>query len=353
MAPIRVGIAGCGAIARTVHLPLLRKRRDVRIQSFAEPDAAARNRASGLLPEARAFETLDAMLSEARPDAVIVALPTGLHGAATVAALESGCDVYVEKPLAASLAEADSVMQAWRASDRIGMVGFNARFNPLVRRLRERVREGRAGTPVYVRTVFSIAPREMPAWKRRRETGGGALLDLGVHHVDLVRFLFDRDPVAVKAAIESRRTEDDTVLLQIDLEGGPRIHAFHSSCAAEGELVEVFGDRARLSVSRFTSLDVSVLDNPGDGGLARRFLRGVASLRHLGGALEARRSPLREPGYALALDSFFSAVRTRQLAPDAPTLADGWMAAATVDAAERSSRSGRVETVATVREAAR
>jgi predicted dehydrogenase len=287
------------------------------------------------------------MLATHRPDAVVVALPTAAHAAATALALENGCDVYVEKPLATSLGDADAVVRLWRAGNRIGMMGFNARFNPLVRRLRELVLEGRAGTPVYVRTVFSLAPREMPDWKRRRETGGGALLDLGSHHVDLARFIFDREPVSARATIESRQTEDDTVLLEMELRAGPRVHSFHSLCAAELDQIDVHGDRARLFVSRFTSLDVIVRDNPGRGGAAGRWLRSAAALRQLGRALRARQSPLREPGYALALDRFLEGVRTRRLPPDAPDLAAGLTCAAVVDAAERSARSGRPETVRT------
>ncbi|MGH6693638.1 MAG: Gfo/Idh/MocA family protein, partial [Gammaproteobacteria bacterium] len=189
--------------------------------------------------------------------------------------------------------------------------------------------------------VFATALRDMPDWKRRRATGGGALLDLGSHHIDLMRFLFEREPRSVQASLESRHTEDDTALLELEFDNGPRVHGFYALAAAERDHVEVFGDRARLSVSRFNSLDVDVMDNPGRGGALGRLARRAGSLRHVPGALRARRAPLREPGYGVALDRFIEGVRTRRLPADAPDLADGFACLAVIDAAERSARDGR------------
>jgi predicted dehydrogenase len=344
---IRIGVAGCGSIARHVHLPLLQRRADVEIAAIADADSAARGAAAATLRSVRVFATLDEMLGEAGLDAVLIALPSALHGPAACAVLESGCDLYLEKPLAVDAAEGAAVVSAWRRSGRVGMMGFTARFNPLHRRLRDLIQAGRAGHPVYARSVFSTALRPMPAWRHRRATGGGALLDLGCHHVDLLRFLFDRDVVAVRATLASRCTEDDTALVELELERGPLVHSFFSLAAAEQDTVEVHGDRARLSVSRFTSLDVTVVDNPGPGNNPlRRLARRASGIRRLPEVLRARRAPLREPGFAAALDRFLDAVRTRRLSGDAPDLADGYACLAITEAAERSARVGRVEPVA-------
>ncbi|HSA57852.1 MAG TPA: Gfo/Idh/MocA family oxidoreductase [Gemmatimonadaceae bacterium] len=336
---LKIGVTGCGAMARAVHLPLLARRADVEISAIAEPDPGATAMALEQVPGARAFTTLDAMLAGTPLDAVIVAAPTGEHASAARAVFAAGCHLYLEKPLAHCGAEGARVLDAWRASGRVGMMGFNMRFNPLYRRLRELIRSGRAGRPVYTRSVFATAPRAAAAWKRSRATGGGALLDLGAHHIDLMRFLFSREPVAVCATLESRHAEDDTALLELELAGGPRVHGFYSLAAAEQDQVEVHGDCARLSVSRFTSLDVAVIDNPGmRGGPLRRLVLTMSALAQLPEALRARRSPLREPGYALALDCFLQAVRTGRLAADAADLDDGYKCLAIIEAAERCAR---------------
>jgi predicted dehydrogenase len=341
---LKIGIAGCGAIARDVHIPLLMRRADVSVSGIAEPDAELLAAAKARLPAALPFATLDEMLGNTELDAVVVALPTDAHAAAACAVLEAGCDLYLDKPMAANLADGARVVDTWRASGRIAMMGFNARFNPLHLRLRQLVQSGRAGKLVYVRTVFTTAPRPMPEWKRRRATGGGALLDLGAHHIDLIRFLFSREPVSVRATIESKDTEEDTSLLELELEDGLHVHGFFSLAAAEQDQIEVYGDRARLSVSRFTSMDVSVMDNPGRGGGALgRIVRRAGAIRHVGAAIHARRSPLREPGYAVALDRFIEAVRTRRLSDDAANVEDGYACVSVIDAAERSARSGQTE----------
>jgi predicted dehydrogenase len=295
----------------------------------------------------QAFASLDDMLAGSALDAVVVALPTALHGAAARAVFQAGCDLYLEKPLAADATDGAAVLELWRRSGRIGMMGFNARFNPLQRRLRDLIRAGRAGTPVYVHSAFATAQRPMPEWKQSRATGGGVLLDLGCHHIDLMRFLFGREPIAVRATLSSRSTEDDTAFVELELRGGPQVHSFFSLAAAEQDHVEVHGDRGRLSVSRFTSLDVAVSDNPGPGNTPlRRLARRAGEIRQIPAALRARRAPLREPGYATALDRFLEAVTTRRLAPDAPDLDDGYACLTIIEAAERSAKSGRVETLA-------
>ena len=338
---IRIGVAGCGAIARQVHLPLLQHRRDARVTAVADADPARLDTACRVAPRARPHPDLASLLED-EVDAVVVCLPTGLHAPAAEAVLGAGKHLYLEKPLAPTLAEGSRVLDAWSASDGVAMMGFNCRFNPLYGRLRSLLAAGRAGTPVYVRTVFATAPGKIADWRRSPATGGGALLDLASHHVDLLRFLFAREVARVTATILSRHTEDDTALLELELAQGPRAHLFVSLAASELEQVEVHGDRARLSVSRFTSLDVAVTDNPSNFvGTLKQVARSAGALRNLGSAVRARRAPLREPGYALALDQFLGAVHRggRKATPE-PDLADGYACLAVLDAAERSSRTG-------------
>jgi predicted dehydrogenase len=344
---LRVGLAGCGAIAQQVHLPLLRARQDVQLVAVADHDSTAVRDVTSRFPDVRPYTSLTDMLTAVDLDAVIVALPTAEHAAAACEVFTAGIHAYIEKPLATSLAEAEAVQQTWRRSSSVGMVGFNCRANPLMVRLRDLMRSGRAGAPAYIRTVFATAARELPRWKRHRVSGGGALLDLGAHHIDLVRFLTGAEVAAVRATISSRKSEHDTTMLELQLNNGVGVHAFFSLAGAETDHIEVHGDAARLSVSRFTSLDVQIVDNPGSGqGAAGRVLRNVSALRQLPRAIAARRAPLREPGYAILLDQFVRAARADVAPVNAPCVADGFACAAIVAAAERSMTTGRFETPA-------
>jgi predicted dehydrogenase len=341
---LRVGIAGCGAIVQQVHLPLLQRREDVELVAIAENQGAVADAVMRRRPGVRPFASLSDMLAAIELDAVVIALPPALHAAAACEVFRAGLHAYIEKPLATTVEEADAVVQAWRRSGRVGVVGFNCRANPLLVRLRGLLRGGRAGALVYLRTVFATAPRERLHWRSDRALGGGALLDLGVHHIDLVRFLTGSEIAGVRASISSRESEQDTALLELQLENGVGVHAFFSLAAAETDQVEVYGDAARLSVARFTSLDVQVVDNPGRGaGALGRVLRTASGLRHIPRKLAARRAPLREPGYEILLDRFVRAARSGSVPVDAPDVADGFACAATVAAAESSLVTGRVE----------
>jgi predicted dehydrogenase len=349
-AHVNIGVIGCGAIAQLVHLRLLPHMPGLRVTALADPDSARLDAALRRVPGASGHVSVEDLLERAAIDAVVVSAPTHLHARIASAALARGAHVYLEKPIASNLDEGRELLEPWRRSGLIGMIGFNCRFNPFYRSLRSLLREGRAGTAVCARTVFSIAPRELPVWKRTRSTGGGVLLDLGSHHIDLMRFLFAQEITRVRATLQSRLSEADTALLELELDGGAVVQSFFSLCATERDEVEVFGDRARLAVGRFTSFDVEVRNNPaGVGETVSRILRRASSMRHVGRALRARRAPLREPGYALALEQFLDAVRAVRAGGStpghAPDFADGFACLQVIDAAERSARSGTDVTV--------
>lgn len=342
---LRVGLAGCGTIARQVHLPLLQRRRDVNLVAVADTDGDALAEAVRRSRGAQAYRSTEDMLNEAELDAVVVALPPALHASAARAAFEAGLHLYLEKPLAPTLDDGVAIMRAWQRSGRVGVMGFNCRANPLYLRLRDLMRAGRAGTVVYLRTFLASAARSLPAWKQQRASGGGVLLDLGVHHIDLIRFLTGREITGVRASVLSRLSEQDTALLELQVEGGIGAHAFFSLAAAEGDEVEVHGDAARLAVARYTSLDVRITDNPGRGfGVVGRVLRRAGAVRYVARAVAARRSPLREPGYAVLLDRFIRAALTGVAPLDVPDIADGFAATAVVVAAELSLVTGQMET---------
>ena len=340
---LRVGFAGCGSIVRQVHLPLLQARNDVQLVAVADPAAEAVAAVMRTHEGVRPYGSVSDMLAAGDLDAIVIALPGALQAAAACEVFNAGLHAYIEKPMAITVEQAGAVAEAWRYSGRIGVVGFNCRANPLHVRMRDLIRGGRAGSLVYVRTAFAIASRELSLWRQQRHTGGGALLDLGVHHLDLIRFLTGVEIAAVRATVFSRKSEQDTALLELQLENGVAVHSFFSLAAAERDHVEVFGDAARLSVARFTSLDVRVVDNPGRGGALGQVLRRAAALHYVPRALRARRAPLREPGYEILLDRFVKAARSDSAPVDAPGIPDGMACAAVVAAAEASLVSCRFE----------
>jgi predicted dehydrogenase len=336
---LALAVVGCGEIARTVHLPVLRTLPGVRVTALADPDAARRSAALALAPGARMFESAEALLGDADVDAVVVAAPTAAHADLAVSVLDRGKHLYLEKPIATTLADARRVLDAWRRARRVGMTGFNYRANPLLESARLHLRAGAIGRLVAFRTVFStFAPddRRPDAWRRMRASGGGALLDLASHHVDLVRWLSGEEIVRVSAHVRSHRAEDDTATLRLELAGGSTADVLVTLASAEDDRVEIYGDGGRLVVDRYRAHSVRPEPIRAGASPLARVLGLVADARALPYALAKRRSVAHEPSFARALRRFVDAARDGRQTP--PDLADGAASLAVILAAEVAAR---------------
>lgn len=326
-----VALLGCGRIARMFHLPVLAGLDSVHLVAVADADVDALAAAQALAPEAVGVRDVDGLAAVPGIDAVVVCLPTHLHAAAAVTSFEAGRHVYVEKPLALDVEEAGRIRDAWLASGRTGAVGFNFRFHPLMAAAREVLAAGALGDVVGIRSVFSSAPRDLPGWKRTRATGGGALLDLASHHIDLVRHLLATEVEAMSATITSRRTEADTAALSMRLATGPVAQVLATVSAAASDRVEILGTEATCVIDRMGSRQLSITPTAAPGGL------GAAAyiLRRTAATTYDRLRPPPEPSFAAALTAFVAHARSG-IGSVAATIEDGHRCAAVVDAAERS-----------------
>lgn len=257
-------------------------------------------------PQARVYADWQELLAATKPlDALIVCLPPRLHAACGHAALAAGLAVYMEKPLAASLEEAEALALAARQSSRATMIGFNYRFHPLLKELQAEIQAGKIGRPVAVRLRFCTPAAQVPDWKRSLAEGGGALLDLGVHHIDLLRFLFGEEMIAVRGWDHSSRGERETVSLQIRLRQGVVVDALFSLATTDEFSIEIYGDRGSLCFDR--QLEGALQFRPVDHRWTRRE-KLWRSLRAIPHALQ--HGPGHEPSFALALEAFVEAVAT-------------------------------------------
>jgi predicted dehydrogenase len=154
----------------------------------------------------RGYVSLEELLAKEKPEAVTIAVPTENHHAAVMEALASGCHVLVEKPIAATLAQADELVAAARSASRVLAVGHIERYNPAVLELKRRLDDGQLG-----RVYQFDAQRLGPFPQRIRDVG--VVIDLATHDLDLMRFLTGSEIVRVYA--ETRRkvhtTREDMV----------------------------------------------------------------------------------------------------------------------------------------------
>jgi predicted dehydrogenase len=143
----------------------------------------------------RAFERWEDMLSEARPEIVVVATPPNLHHKIVTEAFAGGAHVLCEKPLAMDAAEARTMAEAASRAGRVAMIGFNWRFPAAMQRFHAMAEAGHLGRVFHVNARWLGArwadEALAPTWRHdRAQAGHGAMGDMGVHVIDLVRWNF-------------------------------------------------------------------------------------------------------------------------------------------------------------------
>ena len=212
---VRLGFVGCGAITSLVHLRSARAFRDVEVVGLADPSRTALELAARLAPHAPHYRSVDELLAGAAPDAIVVATPSGTHAEIASAVIDAGTHVYLEKPIATDVPSAEALAVRAGGVDVVAAIGFNRRFHPAVVEARRLLGAAAMTTIAEIRTVFAepLEASSIPVWKRHRNAGGGAPLDLASHHVDLIRFLLGAEVEAVGGELRSVSTElDDGVL---------------------------------------------------------------------------------------------------------------------------------------------
>ena len=194
--PLRAAVIGLGMMGRA-HVRVWNELvSGVELVAVADSDADALRETT----EAHAvhgYPDAAALLAVETVDLVSVVVPTSNHLSTTLAALEAGAHVLVEKPIAATRGEAEQMIDAAHVAGRMLTVGHIERFNPAIRELRRRLAAGELGR------IFEIrATRLGPFPARIRDVG--VVVDLAPHDLDVMRYLLGSDPVRLYAETEQR-----------------------------------------------------------------------------------------------------------------------------------------------------
>jgi predicted dehydrogenase/glycosyltransferase involved in cell wall biosynthesis len=254
-----LALIGCGEVTRAKHLPALRRVPGVRVVAVADPLAAQRERVADAFRVPYRVAGVEAALALPGVDAVGVAVPPEQHAAVAIAALRAGKHVWIDKPLALTVADSLAIMRAAEETSAVAMIGFHMRYHRLVGELRSFVRSGHLGRIESIHSVWN-SPRDgegLPAWRWRREHGGGALIEIGVHHFDLWRFLLDTEVVEVFASSRDGERDDENAIVTATLENGVLATASLSERTSHQIEVEICGSagRVRAGCLRFDGLE--------------------------------------------------------------------------------------------------
>jgi predicted dehydrogenase len=214
---VRIGIIGLGWIAQVYHLPILSSMADVEVVAVCDSGKGVARAIAEKYGVKRFYTDYQKMLKEKEFDAVDICTPTDSHKELAVAALEAGCDVFVEKPIARKYDEAIVIAEAVKRTKRKLMVGMNNRFRPDAMLLRSFIESNELGKVFYVKAGWLKKPLPEHAWLRTKEiSGGGVFLDLGIVMLDLALWMTGYPEVtrvnAVNYSLKNASVEDSSAV---------------------------------------------------------------------------------------------------------------------------------------------
>jgi predicted dehydrogenase len=190
----RLGFLGVGWIGRH-RLEAVAATGLAEIVGLADCQVAAAAAVAAQIPGAHAVKTVDELV-RMELDGIVIATPTALHAEQSIAALNAGLAVFCQKPLGRCVAEASGVIQAARAADRLLAVDMSYRFVRGIKKIKALTRTGAIGEIYAADLVFHNAYGPDKAWYYDPLTaGGGCVIDLGIHLVDLALWLLEFTPV--------------------------------------------------------------------------------------------------------------------------------------------------------------
>lgn len=268
---IRWGIIGCGDVARK------RVARAIQMESRSELVSVCRRDETKLrnfcdeFGVANGSTSADELIAAPDIDALYIATPVNLHQPQTIAAAQAEKHVLVEKPMAMSTAECDAMIEACRSAGvRLG-VAYYRPFYPVVQRILELVESGSIGTVMSVSAItanpFTIAPEEDGYWRVLPEQGGGgALMDIGSHRLDLFLGMFG--PIAEVqgfcGTVAADYQADDIATVALRFESG--IHGtvqVYFGADPDPDELTIVGTRGRLIVRPLNDGELTI--EQGDG----------------------------------------------------------------------------------------
>lgn len=191
MSKVKWGVIGCGGIADRRTLPGMMLADNAELIAVMDADKAAAERVKEKYNAKYAFDDMNALLAIDEIDAVYIASPVFCHKEQVEAACKAGKHILLEKPIGIDIAEAEEIVKICEdAGIKLG-VGFMMRFHAYHEKMKEIIAEGKLGKLVSARAEFTCwYPTMDNCWRQDAKlSGGGAMMDMGIHCIDLIRYI--------------------------------------------------------------------------------------------------------------------------------------------------------------------
>ena len=255
---VGIGVIGAGLFATTTLLPILKQQKGIRLKSIATATGHSGRHAGRKFGFEYCTTNYRELLSDPEIDLVMVLTRHGSHAHFVVEALQAGKHVYVEKPLAINEEQLRAIVEAYKEAQKKGgrilFVGFNRRFSPFTRWLKERFSGVQGPLTVHCTVNAGLVPAEH--WVHDPDQGGGRIIGEVCHFVDLIQYLTGSVPVRVYAETldsEAYKPSDNVVITLKMANGsiGSITYVAGGDKSYPRERVEVFGGGAVGLIDNF------------------------------------------------------------------------------------------------------
>ena len=243
---LKWGVLGAGSVAQRRAMPAINKAKDAELHALLSRDAARAQQLATKHGARRPYTTVDELLSDDALEAIYVSTPVYLHCEQVVEAAERGFHVLCDKPMAMNTEECQRMIDACQANGVHLQICFLFRFHSCFQQIRNWVADGRLGKMVQGRVPF-LKPFPVPpgAWRGKPDQGGGgSLMDLGAHGVDLLRYILGevRQVSAFCNTVVHGYDVEETGMIMMRFENGAQGFVDTSFAAAGCDLViEIYG----------------------------------------------------------------------------------------------------------------
>jgi predicted dehydrogenase len=197
--PVKIGVVGAGAIAIYGHIPSFQAAPGAQVAAICDTNLERAQAAAAKFGIPNAYSDYREMIAKEQLDAISVGVPNALHAPVALHGLGAGLHVLCEKPMATSVADGEAMVAAAKQAGKVLAINMSNRPRPEVLFMRAMVADGQLGKISYAhgRTIRRTGIPGFGSWFTRKElSGGGALMDIGVHMLDMVMYILGFPKVA-------------------------------------------------------------------------------------------------------------------------------------------------------------
>lgn len=273
---LRVGIVGCGMIAKKNHLPGFAKAGGWEVTALCDilPERMAEKADEFGLADAARFERDADLFASGLVDAVAICTPNDCHYPQTMAACEAGLHVLCEKPMAGSLDQCTRMIEAAKKAGVVLQINQSLRYSAAYQAIVKKVKAGAVGEPFHVRCIRACNGTPNRGWSPgadwfvQKKHEGGMLVDIGIHMADLMRMVMG--PATKVAGLVDTRLPDIDVPDNISAlyryaNGGTGVLELSWTLPGGAGLFEIYGTKGRIRMG-FAGKDVQLWQDGSEGG---------------------------------------------------------------------------------------